>query len=73
METAHSDRPRAWMHSSAGAAQHLRPAAHPQQLAAGVGDGQDAVAVLGGVPHHVVQQREDLGQRMPGAVVGDVT
>ena len=54
-----------------GAAEHRRLAAHPQQPPALVRDGQYAVAVLGGVAGHVVQQREDLGQRVLGPVVGE--
>ena len=48
-----------------GAAQDGRLAAHPEQPPALVRHGQDAVAVLGGPAGHVVQQREDLGQRVP--------
>ncbi len=42
-----------------------------ERLPAFVRDGQHAVAVLGGAPGHVVQQREDLGQRVLGPVVGE--
>ena len=46
-------------------------AAYPQQLAAFVGDGHDAVAVFGGLAKDVVDQREHLGQRMLGPVLGE--
>ena len=52
-----------------GGAQHLRVAADPEQLGAGVGDRHDRVAVAGGLAEHVVEQREDLGQRVRLAVV----
>ncbi|MGB0189357.1 MAG: hypothetical protein ACPF9W_00110 [Nocardioides sp.] len=43
-------------------AQRAGGAAHPQQLAGGVADGHDGVAVAHGLPEHVVEQREDPGQ-----------
>ena len=52
-----------------GPAQHARGAAHPQQLPGGVGDGHDGVAVPRGLAEHVVEEGEDLGQRVRLAVV----
>ena len=52
-----------------GRAQHLGRAAHPEQLPGGVGDRHDRVAVARRLAEHVVEQREDLGQRVRLAVV----
>jgi hypothetical protein len=49
-----------------------RRAAHPQQLAFGVADGHDDVAVDRGAAQHVIEEREHVGKGMGGAVVGEV-
>ena len=54
-----------------GLTQHPGLAAYPQQLAALVGDGHDAVTVFGGPAEDVIYQREDLGERVPGPVLGE--
>jgi hypothetical protein len=50
-------------------AQGLRGTAHPQQLTGRVGDRHDRAAVASGLTEHVVEQREDQGQRMGRAMV----
>ena len=52
-----------------GRAQRRRGAAHPEQLPRGVRDRHDRAAVARRLAEHVVEQREDLRERMRLAVV----
>ena len=52
-----------------GLAQQARGATDPEQLACGVGDGHDRIAVTGSLAQDVIEKREHLRERMGLTVV----